>query len=220
MKRRLVLDVKRLSNMETERLRERLPRMLASLEEQVPTRPVDVRQTTSDTPIHADMRAFGLHLQVHPHKGDATEALRDFCRRALDPSTLWADADDFAPIRSATQGAWEAVRAMVGDLIDANVAERGLLSDPVCDADACRGPRMDHVHPSISKLVQSAVRHAFRDVPDVAWAYSMVQGRRVRDFRIGDHSIAFSEVAMPDAISRLRTMAAWKRSADALLAAA
>jgi len=212
MKRRLVIDVKRLSGPEADRLRERLPRMLASLDDPMAKHPVDVRQTAPTTPIHAEMRAFGLHLQVHPHEGDATAALRDFCRRALDESTVWADADAFAPVRSATQGAWEAVRAMVGDLIDANTTDRGLPSAPVCEADACRGPRMDHVHPSISRLVRSAVRHAFRDVPDVAWAYSMVEGRRIRDFRIGDHSIAFSEVAMPDALTRLRVLAGWKHA--------
>jgi hypothetical protein len=217
VKRRLVIDVKRLCRFEVERLRERLPRMLASLEDPSPKHPVDVFQTGPTTPIHADMRGFGLHLQVHPHKGDATQAVRDFCRRALDPTTLWADADAFAPIRSATQGAWEAVRAMVGDLIDANVAELGPMSAPVCDADACRGPRMDHVHPSVSRLAQSAVRHAFQDVPDVAWAYSMAERRRIRDFRIGDHSIAFSKVAMPDALTRLRVLAGWK-DADRLSA--
>lgn len=217
--RRLVIDVKGMSTIEADRLRDRLGRMLASIDDPKAKHPVDVRQTTPTTPIHADMRGFGLHLQVHPHHGDAREAVRQFCQRALLPTTLWADADAFAPVQAATQGAWEAVRAMVGDLIDANIAERGLLSAPVCDGDACLGPRMNHVHPLIESLVQSAVRHAFQDVPDVVWTYSIAEGRRIRDFRIGDHTVAFSEVAMPDPMTRLRAMASWSRAKEAAEAA-
>lgn len=214
--RPLVIDVKRLSRVEADRLKDRMGRMLRSLDETEPRHPVEVLQSGPTTPIHADMRGFGLHLQVHPHAGQATASLRSFLVRALDPTTVWADVDLYAPVRAATHGAWETVRALVGDLIDANLTEHGLLSAPVCDADACRGPRMDHVHPSISAIVQDAVSHAFEDVPDVAWAYSMVEGRRIRDFRIGDHSIAFSEVAMPDPLARLRALSSWKRSAEVL----
>lgn len=214
--RPLVIDVKRLTRVETDRLKDRMGRMLRSLDESSPRHPVDVVQSGPTTPIHADMRGFGLHLQVHPHAGEAEASLRSFLVRALDPTTIWADAGLYAPVRAATHGAWETVRALVGDLIDANTTERGLLSAPVCDGDACRGPRMDHVHPSISAIVQDAVSHAFRGVPDVAWAYSMAEGRRIRDFRIGDHSIAFAEVAMPDPLTRLRALSAWKRSDEVL----
>lgn len=216
MTRRLVVDVKGLSRMEADRLRERLGRMLSSLEDADPRHPVDIDQTSPTTPIHADMRGFGLHLQVHPGAGRAEISLKSFLVRALHSDTAWTDATSYEPVRAAVQGAWETVRALVGDLIDANLAERGLFSAPLCAADACLGPRMRHVHPSLSEIVQSAVDHAFLDVPDVAWTYSITTGRRMRDFRIGDHTIAFSEVAMPDPITRLRALSSWSRAHEVL----
>lgn len=219
MTRPLVIDVKRMTATEAARLRERLGIMLGRLDDPDPRHDVSIDQSGPTTPIHADTRGFGLSLQVHPRSGDPRRSLRDFLVRATEPTTLWAEAGAYEAVRSATHGAWETVRALVGDLVDANLSDRGLGSAPRCMADACLGPRMEHVHPSTADLVRSAVGHAFADVPDVAWACSLRNGGRVRDFRIGDHSIAFSEVAQPDPVSRLRALASWHQARDGASAA-
>jgi hypothetical protein len=209
----LLVDVSRLYEQREVELKRRMAIMLDLLTEYDPKKPVDVRQSSQGAPIHADMRGFGMHLQVLSCTVEVHSTM-DFLTRALAPSARWMRDGALDQALAERKAAWQTVKALVGDLDETG------WNKPMCEDDGALGPMVRNVTTEQSAAVSDAILSAFSELPDACWVCGEnAHRRRVRDYRFGDMSQPWSEIEPLDAMGLLRVHAARNRRPTLALAA-